>query len=298
MIGSRRCGTVLLAAMFWLAAGLGTARDSAPASARSTVRPASAEPSVFRPQPARPILGDLKYGRHADQRADVYRPRWTARSSAALVVVHGGGWRSGNKESWRDLSMQLAAAGFLVVAIDYREATATYPGFPNQVEELEQAVTWLRGNARAWHVDPARVGALGSSSGANLVAMLAFDGAGPLTSGARIKAAVTWSAPLDLTVQPWLSGPADFYVGCHTACTAKLVAASPMNYVSKGDTPIAMFNSADEAVPLAQVRQTAERLGADRVPYQLTVYPGSAHGTSYAQRAMPATIAFLTSQLS
>ena len=106
---------------------------------------------------------------------------------------------------------------------------------------------------------------------------------------------MTWSAPLDLNHQPVLASPAENYVGC--TCRARLTDASPLFHVSAGDTPLELFNSADEDVPLAQVQTMRAELAAAEVPNQLIVYPGHAHASDYAQQAMPQPLSFLKAEL-
>lgn len=117
---------------------------------------------------------------------------------AALLVVHGGGWTGGDRGKFDDVADELARSGFVAVNADYTLATKTEPGYPRQPEELRAAVTWIRKHAGDYGVDPQRVGALGGSAGAHLVALLGTDGNGSCTAGERVAAVVAWSAPLDL----------------------------------------------------------------------------------------------------
>lgn len=244
-------------------------------------------------------LSDQRYGTAVADLADVYRPAGSG-SHPAILLIHGGGWHSGSKGGWADRARDLVAAGFVAVAVNYTLVTDSVPGFPRQLHELKQAVAWLRTNAARFHLDPARIGALGSSSGGNLAAMLALDGWGPLTSGNRIAAVVTWSALLDLTTQPGLSKSIPEYVGCDPDardCTAVLADASPLHHVSSDDPPIELFNSTRELVPLRTVEQMDARLTQVGVTHTVVVYDGDKHGTSYADTAMPATIAYFTTHL-
>jgi acetyl esterase len=202
----------------------------------------------------------VQYGPEAEELADVYRPSGVTAVLPAVLVVHGGGWVSGSKAETSSIASKIAAAGFVTVNVNYRLATPTQLGSPHQLHELKQAVEWIRSQSAALNVDPARIGALGTSAGGNLVAMLGTDAVGPLTGGNRIRAAVTWSAPLDLTNQPYLSNDVSIYVGCSTNCSAVLTDASPLYHASSGDTPIAIFNSSDEIVPVEQVIATYQKL--------------------------------------
>jgi len=102
--------------------------------------------------------------------ARVYHPYGTARSSPVVIDVHGGAWSIGDRTSGALYDEALAAAGHLVVAIDFRMG----PQYkhPSAGADVVAAVRWTRLNAARLNADPARLGLIGSSSGGHL-AMLA-----------------------------------------------------------------------------------------------------------------------------
>src|SRR5256885_956012 len=94
---------------------------------------------------------------------DVYQPAKKGKSRPAVVVVHGGGWTQGDKALFAQQGNQLAERGFVAFSINYRLAPA-HP-YPAAVQDVEAAVAWVRKHAKAYGVDPKRVGALGGSAG-------------------------------------------------------------------------------------------------------------------------------------
>jgi acetyl esterase/lipase len=198
------------------------------------------------------------------------------------------------------ISRALAQAGFVAFNVNYTLATWFQPGFPNQHTELTTALRWVRRHAARFGVDPSRVGALGSSAGAHLVALLAVAGHGPLGAGARIRGAVTWSAPFDLLR---LDGPAlapavDTFLGCAGGqCTHRRAAASPITHVSADDSPMLILNSEHELVPAEQAEEMAARLSSAGVPHSLWILPGSAHGVGYVTTVLGPSVVFLRRRL-
>lgn len=108
-------------------------------------------------------------------RADLYQPS-TPGPHPALVLIHGGSWRSGHKKELRRLGTDLAAHGYACFSIDYDTHRHS---FPISWQESRAAVMYLRTHAVELHIDPDRIGALGTSAGGQLAALLALAPAGP-----------------------------------------------------------------------------------------------------------------------
>ena len=66
----------------------------------------------------------------------------------AVLAVHGGAWRSGAKWHMIRHARKLAAAGFVVVAINYRHAPSHR--FPSQIEDCQAALHWMCGHAEQY----------------------------------------------------------------------------------------------------------------------------------------------------
>ncbi len=85
----------------------------------------------------------------------------------AAIVVHGGGFDQGTKRSYVPPLLEvLTKANYAWFSIDYRLAPAAK--FPQPVEDVDAAIRWVKKNAAAWHVDPAKLALIGESAGAYL----------------------------------------------------------------------------------------------------------------------------------
>ena len=232
---------------------------------------------------------------------DVYQPAKKGKDRPAVVVVHGGGWTQGDKALFAQQSSQLAQRGFVAFSVNYRLAPA-HP-YPAAVQDVEAAVAWVRKHAKAYGVDPKRVGALGGSAGGHLVGMLATDGEGSLESGHRVAAVVSWSGPMDLVaLGPAASTNAGSsiraFLGClPDACPDAYAAASPVTHVDKTDSPMLIVNSTNELVPKAQADAMKTALDEAGVANQEIILPGTAHSRAYANRVWDQTVTFLENYL-
>jgi acetyl esterase/lipase len=245
---------------------------------------------------------DVRYGHDegGPLLADVYRPVAGLRRRAAVIAVHGGKWLYNDKAVFAGVAADLARrSGFVVVNVEYPRGPAGAALQLRQRRAVEQSVRWVRAHAKALGIDPRRVGALGGSAGGNLVGLLATGGSGSLRAGTRLAGAVTWSAQVDLE---HLSGNgADNvtrYLGCDLAtCPQTWSLASPIDHVSRDDTPMLLFGSRGDSTPPAQATAMAGALRAVKVEAKAIVFRGARHGQQYAAAAMSRTIAFLKTHL-
>ncbi|WP_295800073.1 alpha/beta hydrolase [uncultured Microbulbifer sp.] len=102
---------------------------------------------------------------------DLFAPETTENTARpAVLLVHGGGWRSGNRTLQEPLATYLANRGFVSATVEYRlSLEARYPA---GVQDVKAAVRWLRGHADEYGVDPARIAILGASAGAQLATLV------------------------------------------------------------------------------------------------------------------------------
>lgn len=110
--------------------------------------------------------------------ADIFRPKGND-IFPAVVMVHGGGWRSGTKDMQWALAKQLAAHGFVTVCVEHQlSLEASYPA---ALYNLKAAIRWLRANADTYGVDTNHIAISGCSAGGHLAALTG------LTTGVKEK---------------------------------------------------------------------------------------------------------------
>jgi pectinesterase len=97
-------------------------------------------------------------------------PKGANVNRTAIIIIHGGGWRSGDKSLHHPLAQQLAQMGYVCFTPGYRLSTEAL--FPAAVYDVKAAVRWVRANAKKFNIDTGKVVVLGHSAGGELAAFL------------------------------------------------------------------------------------------------------------------------------
>lgn len=231
--------------------------------------------------------------------ADVYVPEGEG-PFPAVLVIHGGGWESGDRAQVKGLAERIARRGYVAVNTTYRLAPGAI--FPAQLQDVQQAVLWMRAQAATYRIDPTRIGAFGYSAGAHLAALLGGIGeAGPLGQpGAAIKAVVAGGTPTDLSKWPAGKLVPQFIGGNRSQKPAEYRAASPVSYVNAGDPPVFLYHGgADALVPIDHAEDYQKLLAAADVPNELFVLRGRGHILAFLTDgpAVDAALTFLDRHL-
>lgn len=93
---------------------------------------------------------------------------------AAVIIAHGGGWEAGDKVTYATpLFEPLAKSGFAWFSIDYRLTPQVRN--EDQLEDLREAIRFVRANAKRFNIDPNRIAILGESASGQMVAQLATE---------------------------------------------------------------------------------------------------------------------------
>jgi acetyl esterase/lipase len=250
---------------------------------------AQEKPKALTAKPASEL--DVVYAKAggAELKLDLARPAKAEALVPALLVIHGGAWRSGNKADLRPLLSECAQRGYLAVSPQYRFCPKD--PFPAQIHDVKAAVRWIKTNAKKYGVDPERVGAMGFSAGGHLALMLGLtspsDGLeGDVSAGApdsRVKAVVNYFGPTDLAAKdipeickPWVR---DLLGGSPQEKPEAAAKASPLTFVSNDDAPVLTFQGTkDPLVPYNQGIKLADAMSSAGVPGRVELIIGAQHG--------------------
>src|SRR5579872_4222003 len=116
---------------------------------------------------------DIVYRRDGDRKflARLYQPAGTG-PFPAVLQVHGGAWNNKDRTDGQNTSLDLAEAGVVVLAIDFRNAPEA-PS-PSSVQDINYAMRWLKTHAGEFGSSAGQVGAYGTSSGGHQALLAAI----------------------------------------------------------------------------------------------------------------------------
>ncbi|HLF47685.1 MAG TPA: pectinesterase family protein [Chitinophagaceae bacterium] len=144
----------------------------------------SAYNSTVKTHPQTKIVKELKFATVAEERdllyctqgnrkllTDVFFPREkTTAKRTAIIIIHGGGWRTGNKSIQHPMAKQLAAWGYVCFTPEYRLSTEAL--YPAAVFDIKSVIRWVRKNAAKYNIDESKISVAGHSAGGELAAMM------------------------------------------------------------------------------------------------------------------------------
>lgn len=203
----------------------------------------------------------------------------------AVIMVHGGGWNSGDKSGGRSKGLMapmdepLAQAGFARFEINYRLAPKYL--YPACLEDVETAIRWVKAHAADYHLDSNRIALAGESAGGHLVELAAMQA----DAGTRVNAVVSFYGANDLVAQAKVEGPTGNplklfgFSAVDEQTTPVLWAASPAAHLKPGLPPFLLVHGdADQRVAYQSDVTFRAKLLALGVPCDLLTIPGGDHG--------------------
>lgn len=220
------------------------------------------------------IQKDVVYSATPKLELDAFNPQSQA-SAPAVIVVHGGGWEAGDKVTYvTPIFEPLARAGLAWFSIDYRLT----PAFTHQdqLEDLRQAIRFVRADHKRFNIDPARIFLLGESASGQMVAQIA-------TEDRALAGVISFYGVYDFNAMVTDASPRSLLVRLfrrtvlNDESRAELRRYSPLHAAHKEMPPVLLVNGTGERL-WAQAQGFARRLTELGVQHDVVALEGAPHG--------------------
>jgi acetyl esterase/lipase len=251
--------------------------------------PAASPASSILPLMPIPLWPDGAPGALGDKDDDkptltAFLPSPDKATGAAMVICPGGGYAGLAPHEGAGYAQWLAENGIAGIVLKYRLASHGYH-HPAMINDASRAMRLTRSKAAEWHIDPHRVGIMGSSAGGHLASTLLthFDA----------------GKPGDPDPIEHFSSRPDLGILCYAVITMgsfthggsrkNLIGENPPQelvdllsnekQVTKDTPPTFLFHTwEDKAVPVQNSLEFAKALHTNGVPFDLHIYEKGGHG--------------------
>jgi acetyl esterase/lipase len=208
------------------------------------------------------------------------------RPAPCLIIIHGGGWDTGDRHEFPALNSYLSKRGYAVATIDYRLAPNS--PWPAQWEDTIAALRYLTENADNLGIDAKKLVVMGRSAGGQIAETVAVTG-----TQAGVVGCIALYAPADMNFAYQYANKKDIlnsdkllrqYLG-GTPAEAKenYDSASPYSLVSEKTPPTLLIHGGnDDMVWVKQSERYAAQLKANNVKYVFLRVPWATHALDYS----------------
>jgi acetyl esterase/lipase len=91
-------------------------------------------------------------------------------AKTTVILIHGGGWSSGDRSMMHPLADYLASKGYIGITIEFRLSPEAQ--YPAAVNDIKKAIGWILKSSTEYHIDTKHIAILGCSAGAQLAGLV------------------------------------------------------------------------------------------------------------------------------
>ena len=223
-------------------------------------------------------------------RLDLFRPRGSV-LVPGVILLHGGGWRSGDRSLQIPLAQHLAGRGYAAAVIEYRLSPEAH--YPAAVHDAKAAIRWMRAHASEYAIDSTRIAVSGCSAGGHLAALVGTTNDDPRFEGtcnnlghsSSVQAIIDVDGILDFrdpaesgkdTIPGKLSAGAAWFGATYKERPELWIEASALFHVSKSTPPIIFINSSLRRFHAGR-DEMVEKLKTYSIYYEIHTIPDTPH---------------------
>lgn len=242
------------------------------------------------------LVKDIVYSHAGGKQrlARLYQPAGTG-PFPAVLQVHGGAWNNKDRTDGQNAALDLAAAGIVVVSIDFRNAPEA--PYPASLCDINYGIRWLKAHAREFGSSPERAGLYGTSSGGHQALLAAIRPEDPRYCAQPLAEAPEVDAKVAFVISGWgVLYPLDRYKMAKAQTKADLVKshdiffgseeahieATPTLIIERGEKvhlppALAFQGTKDEWTSVEQVERLAKAYRDRGGAFENAMFDGERH---------------------
>jgi len=269
------------------------------------------------------IQRDLNYlSDDRREKLDAYLPPGRfSRPVPAVIWIHGGGWKAGDKAERREVNICqfLAEHGYAAFSINYYLGDCERPPdtslkcsagkaapWPANFFDCKSALRFIRRESKRFGINPERIAVSGASAGGHLALLVGMTAQSPemnakglhLNQDNHVSCILDFYGVADVSSAERMR---HFCGATDAQTTSNVKAASPSTYIHEKCPPMLIVHgSRDEVIPVDISRKFVELIDQRGIEQQFVEVPGASHSFDFQPREMdlrPVVLDFLRMHL-
>ncbi|MEI6433809.1 MAG: alpha/beta hydrolase [Bacteroidota bacterium] len=194
---------------------------------------------------------DQAYGTDSLQTYDLYLPQGRSQQTKAIILIHGGGWVSGEKAYCKYYAVRFAGFGFAAISMNYRLANGSVH-YEDMLDDIGSMIECVLKNARQWGISSSEIALFGYSAGGHLALLYSYS----RNSDRKITSVISLAGPTDLQDSllwhyPGLYDEIKLMTG--DSSPENWEKATPIHYISSAiPSTFLIHGTIDSVVPFSQ----------------------------------------------
>lgn len=204
-------------------------------------------------------------------------------NNPAVILIHGGGWKSGDKSLMKPMAQYIASKGYSCFSLEYRLSDEAK--YPEGIYDIKEAIQFIKAEAAKFHVDTSKVAVLGCSSGAQMASLVGTTNTNPKfekksfhSTSTAVQAIINLDGILAFKHPKSSEGKmASWWLGStYEEQPEKWVEASALTHTNQNTPPILFISSQYERFQAGR-EDMIEILEQHNIYAQVETFPNSPH---------------------
>lgn len=216
------------------------------------------------------------YGADPLQRFDLFLPEGRNEHTQMILVLHGGGWVSGEKEYVNYYAKRFSDFGFAAASMNYRLANDSVH-YGEMLADIDSMIGCVLKNAGLWSIGIGQVNLFGYSAGGHLALLYSYS----VDKNRMVRSVISLAGPTDLQDSLlWKDQALYKEIRLMTGDTlpANWSKANPICFISQNNPPTLLIHGEiDSLVPVSQSIKLNHALESYGATVKLSLFENETH---------------------